>query len=149
MRRSERARAADRAARVLDLEPGALARRAHALWRFAHPAAIARLADDARVVLTGPSAASRYGAALIGPGPLELYVRDSDVPIIDREYGLLASDASEANVLLRVPNDLWPFEPGERVVPSVVLAADMIDRGDERSVRSGRALLRRAQTARA
>ena len=83
----------------------------------------------------------------MGAGPLEFYVRGSDVRDLQREFGLREVDGADANLVMRVPNDIWPFRPGDRIVPSVVLAVDLIDRRDGRSVRAGRALLRSAQVA--
>ena len=43
------------------------------------------------------------------------------------------------------PRALWPFREGERIAPRAFIAADLIDDGDERSVRAGRALLARRE----
>jgi hypothetical protein len=141
LHRSERARATARAARAQELEPGALSARARTLWRFAHPAALARIADDARVVQGGEAAAEHHHADLLGGAHVELYAREEDVSGLERDFALRPVAAADANLKLRIPNGVWPFRPGERIAPRTFIAADLIDDGDERSVRAGRALL--------
>ena len=144
LHRSERARAAGRSAHSAELEPGALAARADVRSYFAHPAALERIARDDRVVLGGVAAAHHH-ANLAGGGLVELYVRGQDASEIEREFALRRVAAAEANLKLRIPRALWPFREGERIAPSAFTAADLVDDGDERSVRAGRALLARRE----
>ena len=143
LHRSERARAAARAAEAHALEPGSLSARAQTRSHFAHPAALDRIVRDGRVVQGGDAAAAHHRADLTGSGLVELYVRAEDVASLEREFALRPVEPAEANLKLRVPNELWPFRPGERIAPVAFIAADLIDDGDERSVRAGRALLGR------
>jgi len=145
LHRSERARAAGRSVRSAELQPGALAARAEVRSYFAHPAALERIARDDRVVLGGVAAAAHHHANLAGGGLVELYVREQDASEIERELALRRVGAAEANLKLRIPSALWPFRKGERIAPRAFIAADLIDDGDERSVRAGRALLRRRE----
>jgi excisionase family DNA binding protein len=145
LHRSERARAADRATRAAELGPGVLAARAQTRWHFAHPAALERIARDDRVVLGGEAAAAHHRANLAGGGLVELYVREEDASDIEREFALRPIAAAEANLKLRLPNAFWPFRIGERIAPRAFIAADLIDDGDERRLRAGRALLERRE----
>jgi excisionase family DNA binding protein len=147
LHRSERARAADRSARSAELQPGALGARVEVRSYFAHPAALERIAHDRRVVLGGVAAAAHHRANLAGGGLVELYVREQDSSEIEREFALRDVAAAEANLKLRIPRALWPFREGERIAPQAFIAADLIDDGDERSVRAGRTLLRRRAPA--
>ena len=140
---SERARARARAAVLAEAAPGSLAGRA-ALHRLTgHRGVLERLADDGRLVLGGASAAQRHGADVIALEYVEAYVRDDDLGPIVAAYAMQPAIAGAENTLLRVPAPGWPFPPEARVAPAPVVAADLIDAGDERSVRAGRALLRR------
>lgn len=141
LHRSERARATERAAQIAHIEPGALAARADVRSYFAHPAALERIVRDDRVVLGGVAAAGHHGAALAGGGLTELYVRGEDVQDVERTFALHPVAGAEANLTLRIPVGIWPFRPGERVAPRAFVATDLIDDGDERSMRAGRALL--------
>jgi hypothetical protein len=79
---------------------------------------------------------------LIALDQVEAYVRREHLDAVRREYALRppASDAP-ANVILRVPRPAWPFSDDERVAPALVVAADLMDARDERSVRAARALI--------
>jgi excisionase family DNA binding protein len=145
--RSERARAADRATRLAELEPGALSARADVRSYFAHPAAVERIVRDDRIVVGGVTAAGHHHANLAGGGVIELYARRADASDIEREFALRPAASAEANLKLRVPNALWPFRRAERIAPRAFVAADLIDAGDERSLRAGRALLAGAERA--
>jgi excisionase family DNA binding protein len=145
LHRSERARAATRAADAQALAPGELSARAQVRWHFAHPAALERIARDDRVVLGGEAAAAHHRANLAGGGLVELYVREEDASDIELEFALRPVAAAEANLKLRLPNAFWPFRIGERIAPRAFIAADLIDDGDERRRRAGRALLERRE----
>jgi hypothetical protein len=108
----------------------------------AHPAALSRLDRDRRVVLGGVSAAVHHGAEVLGLDRLEGYVRAEDFDGLRREYALREPGPRDvANVLLRVPLPAWPFAPGERHAPRLVVATDLREAGDERSTRAARDLL--------
>ena len=145
LHRSERARAAGRSTRSAELQPGALGARVEVRSYFAHPAALERIARDDRVVLGGVAAAAHHHANLAGGGLVEFYVREQDASEIEREFALRRVAAAEANLKLRIPNGLWPFRKEERIAPRAFVAVDLIDDGDERSVRAGHALLRRRE----
>ena len=116
-------------------------RRAEAHRLLAHPSALSRLADDPRLVLGGVSAAAHHGADVIGVDRLEGYVRADDLQRLRREHALRAPAQEDvANVVLRVPAPAWPFPEGARYAPRLVVAADLRDTGDERSVRAARGL---------
>jgi hypothetical protein len=104
-----------------------------------------RLAGDPRLVLGGVSAASHHRADLVTLGAVEGYVRAEDLKGLVRDFAL-ASPSSDVqpNVVLRVPMSGWPFDEGQRIASRAVVAADLIDAGDERSVRAGRGLLARS-----
>ena len=140
--RSERQRARERRARLSHLPLDALVRRAEDHRFLAHPAALSRLSREPRVVLGGVSAAVHHGADVLGLDSLEGYVRGEDLAALRREYGLRdPGRADAANVLLRVPLPVWPFAAGERYAPRLVVAADLREAGDERSIRAARDLL--------
>lgn len=143
---SERARARTRAAALAELPPGSLAGRAVLHGLAAHRGVLERLADDGRLVLGGASAAQRRGADVIALDYVEAYVREDDLGPIVAAYALRSAIAGAENVLLRAPAPRWPFPRESRVAPASVVAIDLIDAGDERSVRAGRALLRRIVT---
>jgi excisionase family DNA binding protein len=140
--RSERQRARERQRRLADLPPAALARRAEAHHLVAHPAALRRLADDPQVVLGGVSAAAHHGADVIALDRVEGYVRAADLDDVQRTYALRPpADGEGADVVLRVPAPAWPFSEGERYAPRLVVAADLREAGDDRSVRAALGLL--------
>lgn len=139
--RSERQRARERQERLADLPPQALVRRADVHRLVAHPAALRRLEDDPRIVLGGVSAAGHHGADVIAVGRLEGYVRADELDDVRRTYALRRpADGERANLVLRVPAPAWPFADGERYAPRPVVAADLREAGDERSIRAARGL---------
>lgn len=144
---SERARARARAAVLADSAPGLLARRAAPHRLAAHAGVLERLADDGRLILGGASAAQYHGADLVALDHVEGYVRRDDLESIVAAYAMGPAIAGAENVLLRVPAPSWPFPAGSLVAPAAVAAVDLVDAGDERSVRAGRALLRRITPA--
>jgi hypothetical protein len=109
-----------------------------------HPAGLRRLARDARVVRTGLSGAAEVGADLVSTDRIEAYIRSIDEDGLIDDYRLEPAQAARRSVQLRVVRDLWPFEPDERTAPPLVVALDLLERSDERTKRSGRALLDRA-----
>ena len=117
-------------------------RRADVHRFVAHPAALRRLGGDPRIVLGGISAAAHHGADVIGADRLEGYIRTEDLQALQREHALRTPDQGDvANVVLRVPAPVWPFPRDVRYAPPLVVAADLREAGDERSVRAARGLL--------
>jgi hypothetical protein len=104
----------------------------------AHPGVLERLRDDDALIAAGVLAARVHAADIISQ-EIDAYVRAEDFERIVRQYALKPGD--DPNVTLRVPVGAWPFV-GD-VVPAAVCAADLVDDGDERSVRAGLSLLAR------
>jgi excisionase family DNA binding protein len=146
--RSELARARARLGALARPDPGVLSARAGLARFVVHRGLRDRLAGDRRVVLGGASAASHHGADLISLGEVEAYVRAEDLESLVRDYALVPPSAgARANVVFRIPVPGWPFDGGERVAGPAVVAMDLVDAGDERSVRAGRQLLVRLAQA--
>lgn len=140
--RSELGRARDRLLRVAKAAPSELSARAEVHAFVVHRGVRDRLSNDPRLVLGGASAASHYRADLVALDEVEGYVRAEDLGQLVREYALAPpAGGARANVILRVPVPGWPFNDGKRIASRPVVAMDLIDAGDERSVRAGRALL--------
>ena len=140
MSRTELARARRRAAGAGSFLPGELAARADVLSLRAHPGVLDALSGDERLVIAGAQAAFRHGADLIGISGLELYAVRGDLDALSREYALRPAQ-DDANVILRLASRL-PAASG-RIASAAVAAFDLLDAGDERSVRAARQLLRR------
>ena len=141
--RSERARALDRRARLLELPRSALANRAEVHRLYAHPGVRGRLAADPRFLRSGVSASERYGADVLAAEQLEGFVREESLGALRRHYGLIDPPGGVAtNLIVRVPRPDWPFGDDLDVAPLLVVVADLLDAGDERSVRAATALLR-------
>lgn len=140
--RSEMIRARERSRAIVQVASGELAARARTQRFVVHRGLRDRFADDPRLVLGGASAASHYHADLVALDELEGYVRAEDLEPLVKEFALAPPLAgARANVVLRVPVPGWPFREGERIASRPVVAIDLIDAGDERSVRAGRKLL--------
>ena len=140
--RSERIRARARIAVIADSAPGELSARAKVGRYVVHRGLRERLGSDPRFVLGGVSAASDYRADLVALEEVEGYVRAEEREALIRDFALMPPSAgARANVLLRVPEPGWPFAEGERIAGRAVVAVDLIDAGDERSIRAGRKLL--------
>jgi excisionase family DNA binding protein len=144
--RYEKARARRRAEEIRrsGVEPGRFAARASLLRLHGHPGVLEQLLADPRVVRGGISAASEHKASLIGQGEADLYVRAESESDVVSYYGLQVAHDQSANVRFFVPATVsWPFREAARVVPAIVCAIDLIDAGDQRSLRAGRELLAR------
>ena len=114
---------------------GKLASRSRERRFFAHPGVLAVLSG--RVVLSGRSAAERYGVDLVGDDVLEGYVLVSDVDRLVGEFGL-DEGAERANVLLRgVADDVWPFPGRSGVAGRTTVAVDLLESDDQRLIRAG------------
>lgn len=140
--RSELIRARERLQAIARVAPGELCARARIQRFVVHRGLRDRLVNDQRLVLGGVSAASHYRADLVALDEIEGYLRAEDLDRLVSDYALLGPSAgARANVVLRVPVPLWPFGEGARIASRPVVAIDLIDAGDERSVRAGRKLL--------
>ena len=147
--RAEKSRDRVRLALLHDLEPGTLAARSAVHRLVANAGVLSHLCSDERVVTGGISAAAEYGADIIGGSMAEGYVKDEDLCALVQAFALDAKTPGEpANVILRVPTPAWPFLANARYAPAAVVGADLVDHGDERSVRAGRLLLRSSGTGR-
>jgi excisionase family DNA binding protein len=107
------------------------------------PGPISRLRQDPRVVVGGVAAASHYGVDLVGDvDDVELYVEpDCFDDLVARKRVNL--DPQVPNVVIRVP--LFPGvlrfnDDHVGFAPPAAVAADLVDSGDERSVRAARQL---------
>ncbi len=93
---------------------------------------------DSRIVLGGVSAGL---TGVISTGECDGYVREDEFTEVVDRYILEPSEA-DANVLLRVvPLQEWRFQDTQHVAPSAVVAFDLIDAGDPRSVEAGLSIL--------
>jgi excisionase family DNA binding protein len=129
-----RARRRARAASIGEWRSAA-ARRAQVHRLYAHPSVVGRLLDAPGVVRSGASAASD----VVAVGEAEGYVQPERLAPLVEKYALVPSE--RPNVVLRVPEGLWPFAKGERVAPRAVVAVDLLDADDPRSRREGERLL--------
>jgi excisionase family DNA binding protein len=108
----------------------------------AHPSALTRLQGDSRWVAGGISAAGVVGADLIDGGSIvEGYLQLEDLSDFASEYGLVSKGSSVANVIVHAYSGLQPFGLGERSVPLLVVALDLLEHSDERTKRAGQELL--------
>ena len=100
---------------------------------YVHPGVLDRLRADQRVVLSGRDAAAEAGAP-VDASDVDAYIREADVDqLIRRVRG--RETFADANVHLHVvDDDVWPFQPGVRMVPSWVAWLDLEDREDRAAV---------------
>jgi hypothetical protein len=140
----QRQRVRSRLAEGLSVHAERLSSRACSRWFRAHPAALRRVAEDSRLIAGGLSAAPTVGADVVSLDVTEGYVRATEVVALVDEYGLEPSSVGKGNVHLRVVSELWPFNVGERVVPALVVALDLLEDADARTRRAGQSLLERA-----
>lgn len=141
--RGERARAESRLLSLAALRPHELAARAKEYSYRVHRGGLEHLQRDPRLVLGGVSAAGETGADIVALGSVEAYVRAEDREGVVHGHRLEPAAGPAANVLLRVPRELWIFPEGMRVAPPAAVGADLVDAGDERSVRAGRIIFAR------
>jgi excisionase family DNA binding protein len=102
----------------------------------AHSAAVARLGQFDHVLLAGPAEAVRRGFDLVAAGKPrpEIYMPLKEWGHIARSLALQPSH--DANLIIRHPMVVWPFE-GRDVVPDAAIAADLLDSAEPRAVRAG------------
>ena len=99
------------------------------------------LLRNPRFVQSGISAAAGYGASLRSPRILEGYLPESEVERLVYRYALQLADEREADLILHVVSDFWPFK-AHRIAPRAAVAADLLDSVDQRTRRAGEDLLR-------
>lgn len=101
----------------------------------AHRAALARLATSDGVWPAGPAAASQAGADLVAPGAVpEFYVNAGLWPGLVEQLRLREAPR-RPDVVVRIPEDLWPFGPSGPGRAAV--AASLLDSVEWRAVRAG------------
>jgi Transcriptional regulator, AbiEi antitoxin, Type IV TA system len=139
--RSELARVHERLATPAARWAPRLRRRA-TVCRFRCPlSAISVVLDTPDVVRSGVSATDDYGIDIVAHGQADVYMRDAEA--VERlAYSLpLRANASDSNLIVRIPSR-WLFGDA-RYTPASVVAADLVDSGDPRSVQTGLSLLDR------
>jgi len=97
---------------------------------YVHPGMLARLRDDARLVLGGREAASAFGAPVDSGEEFDAYVRAGQLEAFLEEY--VATEVVEgANLHLHVVEDAaWPFDDDSRLAGPWVAWLDLADRQD-------------------
>ncbi len=139
----ERSRAERRLAAGLPNLLDRLGSRAYRRTFYAHPGTRDRIAGEPGVVRTAASASPEHGLGIVGSGPLDAYLKSSDLQAIRDAY-VMEERSERANVVFRVVDDqLWPFPEGAVAAPPAVVAVDLLESDDERSRRAGAELLRR------
>lgn len=122
---------------------GQLANRAERRWFYAHPSVLEAILGSPRFVASGVSALSPNHIDLVAADQVEGYVPESGLASLIDQFAL-DSESDRPNVLLRVASDdCWLFAPRQRHAPIPVVAIDLLDSDDERSLRAGRDLLNR------
>ena len=139
----ERSRAERRLAVGLPNLLDRLGSRARRLSFYTHPGTRDRIAVQPGVVRTAASASPERGLGIVGSGPLDAYLKSSDLQAI-RDAFVMEERSERANVVFRAVEDqLWPFPGGASVAPPSVVAVDLLESQDERSRRAGAELLQR------
>ncbi len=138
-----RARIPDLGRTDADVWRGLLRARSEVLEIRMHPGVwepmLEALGPDA--VVAGVVRAVEVGADVVDLNPRrELYVRSERWPVAAKRWKAKVSVA-DANVRVRLPQGVWPFDEGESAVPAAV-AADLLEAAEPRSVRAGHQMLR-------
>ncbi|MQA34899.1 helix-turn-helix domain-containing protein [Modestobacter roseus] len=118
----------------------ALRKRHERILCLAHPAALPRLAAAAQVVRAGPVAAAAAGADVVAVGAaLEVYVPEAIWSDLARRLAIRQDVGFQAaNLVVRVPVDVWPFADEAEARPGLaMLAADLLDSGEPRALSAG------------
>ncbi len=124
-----------------------LAHRGRRLELRAHASDLSRIEAEPDVVRSGASAASEHRLEIVAPGVLEAYVPARRLSQLERRYRLKPS--ADANVILHVVDDPWPFASNQRVAPRLAAVLDLLNHDDERSRRAGQRALRSYRPAKA
>lgn len=124
-----------------------LARRAEPAPYWALGGELRAMRDRSDLVLSGPSAATKYDLGLVGPDAVDAYVPASVFASLRREHALEQMSGPESNVLLRVvPDDAWLFD-GRRYAPLAAVAVDLYSYAEPRAARVGGDLIARIDRA--
>lgn len=108
-------------------------RRADVHAWYGHPAVHAALSEDRRLVRSGASVRSVH-LDIVLLDHVEGYIQPKHVDSLVEDYGLVAG--GRTNVVLRVPPDDLVVFGDDRDAPWSVVAVDLLDAGDDRSVRA-------------
>ena len=118
----------------------ALRSRSEVLRLRAHPAAITRLLAEPQVLAAGAAEAARMGVDLVAMSEVpQMYVPSWGWPDLGRALWIVEASA-EPNLLVRVPQGVWPFE-GHARPGLAALAADLLESAEPRAVTGGVAKL--------
>jgi len=110
------------------------------------PSYLEPVLDAEGVVRSGVSARRAYRLDVLATDEGEAYTATPTLQALTRDFGL-GADTERPNLTLRVPALDWQVVgAGRAVMPLTVVAVDLLDSGEPRSMRSARRLL---QTARA
>ena len=105
---------------------------------YVHPSVPSELRQREQFVLGGRDAADEAGIPVgLAVDELDIYLRAKAFDALLVEH-VVSFEAAKPNLHLHVvPDDAWPFQPSQRVVPLLVSWLDLADRGDraERLVR--------------
>lgn len=92
------------------------------------------------MIPAGPVEAVRRGIDLVALDAIpEMYVPPPRWPDLRDRFHVIEK-AREPNLIVRLPRDVWPFEPGAEPGPAV-LAVDLIESPEPRAVAAGAAQL--------
>lgn len=116
--------------------------RSHVSMYRAHPGEISYVLEDAALLPSGISAASRMGIGLLANREADGYIVQSQLqPFIDEHA--LSPVGIDGNVRLRVvSDDVWKGLAGRSIAPPAAVALDLADEIDPRSEAAGRKLVR-------
>lgn len=123
---------------LLDLAPKLRSRSQKHRFRC-HPSDLKRIGAEDALVRTGASATDDWGIDLIAADSVEAYVQENDLKKLVGKYTLKQSSSGKIN--LRVPIGVWPFSKDSQIAPHSVVAADLLESTDRRSIRAGRMAL--------
>ena len=105
----------------------------------AHPASIPRLLARPEVHVAGVNEAVRRGFDLVALGSQrdEAYVPGQEWPALKKSLALRdAGPGESANLVVRIPERVWPFESSGGV-SDAALAADLLEAAEPRAVSAG------------
>ena len=108
----------------------------------ADPRVLDQLRSEPVLVRSGVSAAAEYGVDVRAPGVVEAYVPRDQLDALVYRYALRPAGLADANVVLHLVDGSVP-RTADGVAPVAAVALDLLESGDARSQRAGRALARR------
>lgn len=123
---------------VIEVVGSWVRKRSELYWLAGHRSVLPKLLDVSDVLPTGVSA---HGHDVIALGRVEAYLPAERFTEVVHDMLLDPSTPHAANVLIRIPNGLWPFDDE---VGNVALAMDLWDAGDDRSRRAASLLYKKA-----